>query len=492
MEIADELLRIEADVKGLAQSKDELKAKLQQLGKPLNIGELQEVLNTTVKNDGPNKVITFLTMLLTYTDSEQLNLGFLAEPSTGKSYIPLELAWYFPIEDIIKIGYASPTSFFHEQGRVEVEETFEGFKRVRIHVNLARKLLIFLDMPHTALLERLRPLLSHDERTIQIRITDKNEKMGLRTKTVVIEGFPTVIFCSANETMNEQEKTRLLLLSPEKSQEKLLAALILKLEREGDREAFNQYMENEPSRVFLRQRVQMIKSAGIKHIIIPKPLREAILKRFLAKRPHLQPRHTRDITRLLALMKAHALLNYMHRPREGDNIAVNEEDVEAGFSLYEQICEPNELGISPELYEIWQQWQKSGNESFNITEFQKFYFQTFYKPIGYERARRLLKNLAAAGLLTEGSDEKDKRQIKYSILKIYSTEVWGGSPPPPVEYFSLLKDFRRDYPDSFNNCEFYHWFNQRGVKPEDIEALLKHLVERGEIFSSYDGFWRWA
>jgi hypothetical protein len=55
-------------------------------------------------------------MLLTYAEEDQINLGFLAESSTGKSYIPLELSGLFPSEDVIKLGYASPTSFLHDWG----------------------------------------------------------------------------------------------------------------------------------------------------------------------------------------------------------------------------------------------------------------------------------------------------------------------------------------------------------------------------------------
>jgi hypothetical protein len=170
-------------------------------------------------------------------------------------------------------------------------------------------------MPHPGLLERLRPLLSHDERQIEVRITDRTQKFGLKTKTVVVRGFPTVIFCSANEGLNEQEQTRMLLLSPEKTQEKLWEALLLKLEKEGDRQAFNRFMESEPSRVFLRARVQAIKSAGVKFIVIPEDLRKEILQRFMQGRKWLQPRHLRDVSRLLGLIKANALLNLWHRER---------------------------------------------------------------------------------------------------------------------------------------------------------------------------------
>lgn len=226
----------------------------------ISIDELNEILGSTVKRDDQNKVITFLTMLLTYTDEDQINIGFLAESSTGKSYIPLMVSQYFPEEDVIKLGYASPTAFFYdygvlmhkqgipvnfdmkpnkaaikedleiERGKVSNAEVEAAYKReIRkwkellkgsyYMVDLHQKILIFLDMPHDMLLQRLRSLLSHDEREIMIKSTDKKERLGLRTKTVVVKGYPTVIFCSAKFTLADQEKTRLLLLSPEISQE---------------------------------------------------------------------------------------------------------------------------------------------------------------------------------------------------------------------------------------------------------------------------------
>ena len=416
---------------GLAKTREEFFERLKELDKPLTVEDIKEILNTTVKCDGPNKVITFLGMLLTYTECEQINIGFLAESSTGKSYIPLELSWYFPRKDIIKLGYASPTAFFHEWGKITENE--EGEKS--IHVDLANKLLIFLDMPHSGLLERLRPLLSHDEKQIEVRITDKNQKYGMKTKKVIVKGFPTVIFCSANESLSEQEKTRLLLLSPEKSQEKLFKALILKVEREGDRKAFNHFMESEPSRTFLRARVQIIRTAHIKHIIIPENLRKEIINRFLKGRKWLQPRHLRDISRLLALIKANALLNYMHRERHDDNIIVNMEDVNSGFNLYQTVSEANELGLSPELFEIYKTLKENDAEGYTINEFQKFYMATFHKPLGYEKARRILKTLTSAGLLTPQPDENDKRLVRYTLQ-------WVGvdAPNPSMNFRSIYNE----------------------------------------------------
>ena len=128
----------------------------------------------------------------------------------------------------MKLAGASPTSFLHESG-VYNKETNERF------IDLSRKIIIFLDMPHSSLLTKLRALLSHDEKETKHKITDKSEKGGTRTKTAVIRGFPSVIFCSANAKMDQQEMTRFLLLSPEINQEKIFAGIHQSSRKESDK-----------------------------------------------------------------------------------------------------------------------------------------------------------------------------------------------------------------------------------------------------------------
>jgi len=394
---------------------------LKELNKPLTVNDLIEILGSTVKHDNENKVITFLTMLLTYTNSDQTNIGFLAESSTGKSYLPLELSWFFPKEDILKLGYASPTAFFHQQGEWQTDlgdkrDVEENKKRKVKYIDLCQKILLFLDQPHDQLLQRLRSLLSHDDREITFEITDKTEKYGLRTKKIVIRGFPTVIFCSAQMGMEQQEKTRLLLLSPETNQEKLRESIFFKIERESDREAFYRRMEEEPNRRLLAQRVEDVKNARIKHINIPEGLRRQIYQQFLKDHRFLIPRNQRDVSRLLSIIKGHALLNFMHRKRVEDSVAVDREDVEVGFRLYYTVAEANEMGLSPELYNIFQKLRPQINENgISLNEFQAAYFKEFHKPIGYDPARKTLKTLSSVGLLTENPDPNDRRVVRYFV-----------------------------------------------------------------------------
>ena len=175
---------------------------------PLTVERLTDVLSLTIKEDRINKLITFLAFLSAYTEDSQFNISFNAPSSSGKSYIPIEVAALFPKEDVMKVGYCSPTAFFHDKGIYNKER--EGY-----FMDLQRKILIFLDQPHTLLLAHLRPLLSHDEKEIRIKITDKSQKFGLKTKNVFVVGYPSVVFCSAGLKIDEQEATRFLLLSPE-------------------------------------------------------------------------------------------------------------------------------------------------------------------------------------------------------------------------------------------------------------------------------------
>ncbi len=132
------------------------KADISQL-QPLSSQELIQTLGLTIKRDEENKLITFLCQLSDYTENSQLNISFNAPSSTGKSYIPTEISQLFPEDDVIEIGYCSPTAFFHDVGKFDKEK--EGYV-----VDLSRKILIFLDQPHTLLLQHLRPMLSHDKK----------------------------------------------------------------------------------------------------------------------------------------------------------------------------------------------------------------------------------------------------------------------------------------------------------------------------------------
>lgn len=439
----------------IAESKEALLARLQDYGREFTLSELNVILSSTVKHDDAPKQITFLDMLVAQTREDQSNIAFQSESSTGKSYIPLEIAAYFPVEDIRVYAGASPTSFFHQAGKwkplMELVKQYrlEGMfdrdelndeKKKIVFVDLKSKILIFTDMPHWQLLERLRPLLSHDKEFLRYDITDKQGKAGLRTKTVLLRGFPVVVFATTNATQEDQEKTRLWLLSASAEQEKLTEALELSGAKIANRQAFHEWIENDSQRKWLKERVREIRASRITDVVIS-DWRD-ILERYRAKRPHLSPRTQRDWPRLLYLVKAHALLNCFQRVKIDDHtIMAEDRDVEAAFGLYEQVATPNELGLSPETYRIYQEVivpLANDGEGCSRKEISKEYFDRYHRPLSDDRLRRqILPTLESAGLISQEVNPLNKREnLVYCTIAspISPTQQYRGdnSAPPPL------------------------------------------------------------
>jgi hypothetical protein len=379
--------------------------------------ELNEILGLTIKKDEVNKSITFLCALSAYTENSQFNISFNAPSSSGKSYIPLEIAQLFPKEDVIKTGYASPTAFFHEHG--EFKKELKGYE-----VDLERKILIFLDQPHNLLLQHLRPLLSHDEKEILLKITDKSERYGLKTKNILIRGFPSVIFCSAGLKIDEQEATRMILLSPEITQEKIREGVYTKIQKEADETAFKNWLEENPKRKLLKERILAIKRENVKEIKITSP--ELLKKMFEKRIKILKPRHQRDIGRIISLTKSLALLNLWWRERSQQTIIANSEDIQEAFKLWDEISESQELGIPPYIYDLYKNivlplWEEKNSEwdgeiveanGIEREEIIKKHFQVYGQLLDPLKLRQqIIPMLESAGLVYQKPDPNDRRKM---------------------------------------------------------------------------------
>lgn len=409
---------------------------------PMTSQDVTRILGLTVKKDNANKLITFLSMMTAYTENDQTNVLQNAPSASGKTYIPLEVSKLFPKEDVIKIGYCSPQAFFHDHAAPEEDEENEkkGKKgKVKknekkqpspLLVDLSRKILIFLDMPHVTLLERLRPLLSHDEKEMQVKITDKSKKGQNRTKTIIIRGFPTVIFCTAGLAMDEQEATRFFLLSPEMDQEKLREAIEQRINKESDKAAHAAWLDAQPERALLMKRILAIKQEKIEEVRILQPA--MIQERFLRSRPVLKPRHQRDIGRIFSLVKAFALLNVMHRKRDGNTILADESDIDEAFTLWDSISESQEHNLPPFIYELYRKVILPAYSTLNpdpsdlfphngltLQDIQKKHVTVCGRMISPHTLRQqVLPMLEAAGLITEEKDPSDARRHLYFPLDL--------------------------------------------------------------------------
>jgi hypothetical protein len=222
------------------------------------------------------------------------------------------------------------------------------------------------------------------------------------------------------------------------SQEKLREAIALKIEKESDRASFTNKLENDTQRELLANRVRDIKAANFDYVVVPEELREQIYTEYMESRRWLQARHQRDISKLLSIVKGHALFNFQQRERIGDKtIVANIEDVQAGFRLYNKVSEANELGIPPEIFDVYKALEEQFlDPGLNTKEFQKAYYEMFHRYIGRDKAAACLKTLATTGLLVESQDTTDKRVTRYMRLGVGVTpeNINENIPPPPATY----------------------------------------------------------
>ncbi len=393
--------------------------------KEIDSDELSEILGLTIKKDNENKLVTFLCQLSAYTEENAFNILFSSPSSSGKSYIALETAKLFPSDDVMKLGNCSKTAFFHDTGEYNKEENL-------ITIDLSRKILIFTDAPHTQLLEALRSLLSHDEKSMFSKITDKDQKGGHRTKNVELRGFPSVIFCTAGLRLDQQEMTRFILLSPEINQDKIRAGIENVISKEIDPDKYNKTIEDNPNRQNLKLRIEAIKQEYIGEIRILDE--EKIKERFLKFGKRLQPRHQRDIKKLFALIKAFTLLNLWFRERQGDVLVADDKDIENALKLWDQISPSQELNISPYLYGIYKDvivpaYNEKNTDPFNDKvglsrqEIMDKHYQVYQRFLDQNTLRQqILPMLETAGLIYQEKDKEDYRKILVHLSTSYTSE----------------------------------------------------------------------
>ena len=315
--------------------------------KEMTLSELDEVLSLTIKGDTVNKAITFLAFVSAFTEENQFNVMFNSPSSTGKTFVPLEISQLFPKDSLIKLGGCSPTAFFHDTNNKYDKETNTNL------VNLERKIVVFMENPSTDVLKRLRPIISHDEKEISYKTTDKSEKGGNRTKNTIVRGYSSFIFCTASLHSDQQEKTRFIMLSPEITNEKIIAGVKRVIEKEKGSGKYIKRIESDSARIQLSMRIKAIQNAEIQNIYINENDSEYLEKLFFATVGNLQPRHLRDIQRVVSIAKAYALLNLWHRDLQGCDITVNRVDIDTAFELYAPIATTQSIGIAPYLHQLY-------------------------------------------------------------------------------------------------------------------------------------------
>lgn len=423
--------------------------------KELSLAELADVLSLTIKHDKENKIVTLLGMLSAYSGDSQINISFNAPSSSGKTYVASEVAELFPPEDKIELSGASPTSFFYGEGEHDEE------LNAKI-VNLDRKILIFYEQPDPKLQARLRSVLSHDQRELKFRMTNKGKRGENRAQEIIIRGFPATVFCSAGLRLDEQEATRAILLSPEVTAQKINEGVHLQAIRGADSAKFINEVETNELRSDLKRRIIAIREQYVGDIIIPNP--EIVEARFKAMLGTVKPRHMRDMAHLMRLIKSVALLNVWHRRVDGV-VTVQQTDIDQAFELWSYFVESLELGIAPALMNFYKDFilgayfEKKAEDVLGIEnplgvsrhELSKYHYSITDKPLNDEYLRKqILPQLENCGLIHQAKPQAgDRRSVHIYPQVLFDQENnIGEDGVPPAEEGS--KDHKHEQLDEID------------------------------------------
>ncbi|MCD6348667.1 MAG: bifunctional DNA primase/polymerase, partial [Candidatus Korarchaeota archaeon] len=376
-----------------------------------------EVLSRLIKDDLRSLIYSYAAMLSAQLPNPT-NLSSIAKSSDGKTYPIVTTAEIFPKDAIEKLTGATEKSFIYDHGVLvdengkELEPVLRALKqelefaqdkeekqeiRRRIKeisrrayrlVDLDGKILIFLEKPDDALLARLRPLLSRDAYETKYRYVKKNRRGDLETETIILRGWPVVIFCKTEEEqfpewLEQQIQSRFLVISPMVSKEKYKKANALTADRLGL-----------PSQVFQRK-------YGIKDLEMLKKYNTIVFYELRRLRKQVPPgtsfiwvpfadkiaevfpaetgRRMRDFQRFFTLLHAVVGANIFRRPRlylDGvEYVIATLEDLRITTELFRLTAETALTGLSERMLRFYREALKVQKEEgwayFTISQLQE-------------------------------------------------------------------------------------------------------------------------
>ena len=484
---------LEKITKPFCDEANEAAERIVKYGRP--IIQIEKYLNSKIKDD-PILVKQLLRVFLSAYTNEPINVGVLAPSSEGKTYATVEISEIFPEKDIISIGRLSPTALIHSHGRLvdsdgepleprldKIREkisqaenegdrkTIRELKQImtdmittaRNEVDLTHKILLFLDNPKPETYEMLKPILSHDKKSILYKTTKSDGSLSV--KDTVIKGWPAVVVCSAkNEAKNEvweEIATRFFIVSPNTNVSKYYEANKLTSQKIGKPSWASSVYANPRDKKFCRYYIYRLQDSltelcqnGENPVF--NPFADKLAELF----PHNQGVTMRHFKRLMSfcnietLINANSLMKLEFTPYHGDkkiSVITSLETIQNAIKIigkvstvppekikfYEMVFVPAiqdkmmvQTSLDSENNDQQVRLDKYNNSNNDITltsaECAEWYIRIFAKPITSKQIlENYLKPLIDEGLLESSYNPDNKSQKLYhtsSQLTIHNLE----------------------------------------------------------------------
>jgi len=412
-------------------------------------------LSRKVKRDDVTKNMVFLTGLSPYTP-EPINLFLRGESSTGKTYNSVEVLRYFPQDEVWYLGGLSRKALVHlhsqlvdkngeeinfkdkpEKPRKSDYQDNQGFSqaikeykentetwRKRLEnsynlIDLTGKILLFLEAPDFETFNMLRPILSHDKLEISYQFVDKTAKGQLKTRRVVIRGWPATIFCNTQERYVQDLATRGFTVTPETNPEKIQDANILT----GTRAAFPWQYEKDFDFTQLESYIRFLKNnLGDFNVLVPYG------KEFAESFPHRFSRSMRDCKHVLNLIKISALFHFAQRPilapgteeETHQYVMAIKQDYDFVMALWTEIREETETSAPGHIMKFFNEVVKQlpqKTATIYIEHLVNEWNSKFEDKRSSDVIRKWVDFLAQIGYVSKSPDKLDKRRNVITVIK---------------------------------------------------------------------------
>ena len=387
----------------------------------------------------------FLVFLSAYKDPQNRKLS--EESSVGKSHIVLVMVPFFPSEDFI-IGNLTPKAIYY------MAEEIDG----QLVTNLEGKIIIILEESQAKdLLAELKPILSHDIKTLPYRYTDTNLK---KTITVHITGHPVYIGLSVYNDREHEQSTREWEINPLNNSEKF------QMVKENISYA-NPFTKDilHPDTDLLKEAVKEIKlkakDLSVINIWAPK-----VLACFKSNEPRIQ----RDAKRICSMIELVSLLYYRQRviiiESEKKAILTTKQDIINAIECCEDSIFNVVVGISKKQQEFFEK------VLLNETE------------LTYKRVFEKFRSICGRTL----KDETIKNQYIFSLQRagfINLVPSPGDKREKIIELNTYLKDFDfekplNDFQEKIRNLEI----TEDEIKDYYEKCALNINIQKGGSFKN--------
>lgn len=407
---------------------------------PQLFNKLVRFFDKYIAEDYKTRKYILLTAFSAFTDSP-LNLAVKAPTSEGKTHNVTTITKFFPKKSVIKLGSASPTAFIHDSGATLVDDDLrsiepqleqieeemrtannEGKKELakerrellrnaKYLVDLSKKIVVFLEEPHPELWKKLRPILSHDSPEVEYRITDKSSS-GLRAKTVVVRGYPAVIYCTTRVediSIEDELKSRFLSVTTDQTKEKYERALEI-IARSAYTSLSDSLEDNLIKDVI--ERLTRVVEFYSKYI---EPIGLLSICNSVFSYNYKSGVVLRKFKEFVSLLKIHTAIHGKSRPIlqiEGSSIYL---PILEDYEKVLEIISDSNLNVEPHVMEFFKSIEEFINErEFFTLEDLMEWLRERGRIYSGEYVRKVLRACVYAGFLSVEKDPEDRRRNLYT------------------------------------------------------------------------------